>query len=126
MTSGYCAVTGEWCESLDEHHIIPRERGGLEGPTVLLSPTAHATLHRVFSNNQRLDAFASSVKNSNLVYQLAGYLRQSKEQFDRALPTKITVSLSPEEITKLQAVAVDMGISISAVATEIIRKVINK
>lgn len=42
----YCWVTGD-VASLHEHHIIPRECGGENGPTVTLSSDTHTIVHRV-------------------------------------------------------------------------------
>lgn len=62
--SGYCRVTGEYCPSLDDHHVIPREFGGGFGPTILLRPDIHQTIHRCANNPVLKDQLLSSLPSS--------------------------------------------------------------
>ena len=69
--SGYCQISGEYCDSLDEHHLIPREFGGLNGPTILLSPTVHQTIHRIFRDDTKVAQFISRYPQSALAIKNA-------------------------------------------------------
>ena len=58
---GRCQLTNKYCVSLDEHHVIPRECGGENGPTILLSPEVHQILHRCINNPIMKSAFFDSL-----------------------------------------------------------------
>lgn len=124
MASGYCQVSGEFCESLDVHHVIPREYGGEYGPTVCLSPTVHQTLHRVAFDNVKLDAFAHRYANSDLVYRLANFLRYCKENVKKTQSNHIVVNLTERELKVLTEQAARLNISPSKLVAKIVRKVL--
>lgn len=42
-------VTGP---SIDEHHLIPRLKGGRKGPTVMLHKVCHTKIHSVFTESE--------------------------------------------------------------------------
>lgn len=39
------------------HHLVPRSRGGREGPTVLLCSDCHDAIHEMFSNRELAERF---------------------------------------------------------------------
>lgn len=124
MSSGYCQVTGEFCDSVDIHHIIPREYGGENGPTIELSPTVHQTLHRLASNPAKLEAFALRQKNPSLLMDLGRCIRESREKFSKIPSNKVTVTFSPEEMSKLTASAESLGMTVPALVLSLVRKVL--
>jgi hypothetical protein len=38
--------------SIDEHHLIPKLKGGRKGPTVILHKVCHSKIHSVFKENE--------------------------------------------------------------------------
>jgi hypothetical protein len=38
--------------SIDEHHLIPKLKGGRKGPTVMLHKVCHAKIHSVFKEGE--------------------------------------------------------------------------
>lgn len=63
MPSGTCEVTGKFYASLDEHHVVPQEVGGVNGPKVKLGPDVHQIIHRSVTNKQTRELFLSSLSS---------------------------------------------------------------
>lgn len=124
--SGYCAVSGEFCEVIDVHHIVPREYGGEEGPTINLSPSIHQMLHRVYNDPAKLDAFANRFPRARVkILELAQILRDCKNNLIKMPPKKVEISLSKDEMQKLIDTANQMGTTPASVASSIVKRVLN-
>lgn len=61
---GYCEVSGRFYASLDDHHIIPQEFGGTNGPKVMLGPDVHQIIHRSVTVKATRELFLSSLTNT--------------------------------------------------------------
>lgn len=124
MASGYCEVSGEFCDSVDIHHIIPREYGGEQGPTIALSPTVHQSLHRLASNPSKLEAFALRFKNPYLLIDLGRCIRESKEKFCKVPSNKVIVSFSEDDMAILTTNANELGMTVPALVNALVKKVL--
>jgi hypothetical protein len=38
--------------SIDEHHLIPKLKGGKRGPTVIIHKVCHAKIHSIFTESE--------------------------------------------------------------------------
>lgn len=123
--SGYCQVTGAYCASLDEHHVVPREFGGENGPTVLLSPSAHHTIHRSVNNPKVKDEFLSSLstKGRALALSLIETIRKSevvhKEKTQKEFIT-VSVKLRTQTHSKLYYIAKEQGLSVTKLISKLL------
>lgn len=127
MASGTCQVSGEFCESIDCHHVIPREYGGENGPTVLLSPTVHQTIHRLAMQPSLLEVAASrySIRGRALMIRLGESIRFCKENFNALPSNKITITLSDKELDVLTEQAKSLNITSSQLASRLLKKILN-
>jgi len=75
MPSGNCQVTNKFYASLDEHHIVPREVGGENGPKIMLGPDIHQIIHRSVTSKTTRELFLSSL--SSVQRMKAEYLIQA-------------------------------------------------
>ena len=128
MKSGYCQVSGEYCDSLDEHHIIPREFGGLNGPTMFLTPTIHQTIHRIYRDDAKVAKFISRYPNSAYkIRQLVMMLRYASESLTRVEGSSISISMnsfSDFERKALTENANRANITVSELIVEMVKKVL--
>jgi hypothetical protein len=125
---GYCQVSGEWCQSLDEHHVIPREYGGVDGPTIFLSPSIHQTIHRVAFNDTKVSEFISRYPNSQkTIYYLVEMIRFCKENATKVQQDNLTISLKSFTISEqmlLFANAKKHNVPISKMLVLIVKQVL--
>ncbi|MFC7321174.1 HNH endonuclease [Halobacillus campisalis] len=61
------------------HHLIPKEYGGVEGPTALLCKPCHRQIHALFTN-QELASFYHSLERLADHPDMTKYLRWIKKQ----------------------------------------------
>lgn len=114
--SGYCALSGKYYPSLDEHHIIPREYGGEDGPTIWLGPDIHQSLHRAVNNPVLKDELISSMPEQNKKY--AAYLIKILVDLEKTGTkvnkegVKVTIKLPQAFYTRLQVEAKSRRLSI--------------
>lgn len=119
-----CEVSGRICPTLDEHHVIPREYGGIDGPTIYLDPAIHQAIHRYASNQRELDRFLLNFDKSaqNKIMMLVNAIREAKQRFPKAQRTSLQITLKQEEFEKLTLLANNMNMSES----ELVRKLVKR
>jgi len=129
---GYCKVTGKYYASLDNHHIIPREYGGKDGPTVLLGPDIHQSIHRCANNPAKKDQFLSLLPNSRsrkLADRLIKTILQSKQAHkDKGIGTTKIIQFSiPLKIyERLSVVASNRNLSVPAFLKSMALQIVQK
>lgn len=124
--NGRCSVTGEYC-NIDMHHIIPREYGGENGPTIALSPTVHQTLHRVCFDDVKLQEFISLYSSKKkLIEYLANAIRFSKDNFQKQQSNKVTITLTNSELEVLKAASDKTEMSVAQLVSKIVKQVLKK
>lgn len=109
----------------DEHHVLPREFGGLKGPTVHLCPGCHQTIHRAVKNPFVLDKFTSNLKPN--VRPIALALIKSvanADAFGEKQYVNINLKLEVAIHSKLKLLASDLNTSISNLLVELIKKTV--
>ncbi|MGI8314480.1 HNH endonuclease [Halobacillus mangrovi] len=62
-----------------EHHLIPRQYGGVEGPTVLLCSACHRQIHALFTNEE-LAAFYHTLERLKDHPDVRKYIKWVKKQ----------------------------------------------
>jgi len=104
MASGNCEVTNKFYASLDEHHVIPQEVGGVNGPKVRLGPDVHQIIHRSVTSIQTRELFLSSL--SPLQRMKAEYLIQaiiaSKTMLPRTKKNEIKIEVDDKTFQAYQ------------------------
>ncbi len=85
-----CPVLEKYFPALQEHHIIPREYGGENGPTIWLSIQAHQTIHLCVDNKQLRDEFLSGLKPKG---------KQKAVQLIKAIETSRAVATEKKLVT---------------------------
>lgn len=124
MNRHICEVTGKWCPTLDEHHVIPREYGGINGPTIWLDPTIHQAIHRYVHNRKKLDTFLSAYSQEARarIQMLVTAIKEAESTLDRAQPTVLQITLKPEEYKKLAEMAKGMNMT----EPELVKKLVKR
>lgn len=113
-SSHICEVSGRWVPTLDEHHVIPREYGGINGPTVWIDPAIHQAVHRYAHNSKKLDTFLAGYESAEVmarIRMLVTAIKEAEATLDRAQPTVLQITLKPEEYKKLTELAKRMSVS---------------
>lgn len=117
MSGGRCHLSGRYCPSLDEHHVIPREYGGENGPTIMLCPDVHQTLHRSVNNVRLREEFISSLPANRQKYAhelIEKIIKSAHLHKDNATGDTVRtlhVTLPASVIAKLATKAKDSGLS---------------
>ncbi|QAS51661.1 HNH endonuclease [Halobacillus litoralis] len=62
-----------------EHHLIPKQYGGVEGPTVILCQACHRQIHVIFTN-QELAGFYNTMDRLQDHPEIKKYLHWVKKQ----------------------------------------------
>lgn len=62
-----------------EHHLIPKQFGGVDGPTAMLCSACHRQIHALFTNEE-LAGFYHSVARLQDHPDMSKYLRWVKKQ----------------------------------------------
>ncbi|MBH0228741.1 HNH endonuclease [Halobacillus yeomjeoni] len=77
---------GETCELCSrspvvttEHHLVPRQFGGVNGPTIMLCDACHRQIHALFTNEE-LAAFYHSVERLRDHPDMKKYLKWVQKQ----------------------------------------------
>lgn len=123
---GYCQISGEYCNSLDEHHIIPREFGGIDGPTIFLSPTIHQTIHRIYRDDSKVANFISRYPNSAYkIKQLVNMLKYANENLTKVESFDIRFSLNRFS-EKEQEILIENADKYEIPVSEIIIQIVKK
>jgi hypothetical protein len=121
-----CDITGQEVPFTVEHHIIPRERGGIDGPTVFITATLHDAIHRAEGNPRKqaklLDSFSPDVRER--VQMLLVALDESAKQLDRVNKMEVTIKLNEPEFTRLQELAREMSWSVTKTATFLLKNLL--
>ena len=118
-----CHVCGD-TRNMHEHHIVPRNAGGLHGPTVWLCANCHNAIHHcadlkvsVKTYNQRGDRKQTfPIQGRGRAAHLVQVIRRSARlmQTQKALerkPTRISLVLTGEENKHLTDLARHLGTS---------------
>lgn len=123
-----CEVSGRECPTLDEHHVIPREFGGLTGPTIRLDPAIHQAIHRYCRNPQNLGRFLSKypAEVRARIQMLVTAIAHAEGTLERAPLRSITVSLDKEEMDRLSRLAEDMNMSETQVAKKLLSNLLTR
>lgn len=102
-----CEITGRKCPTLDEHHVIPREYGGINGPVVKIDPAVHQAIHRYVHNPTKLGAFLSSypVEVQNRILMLVTAIKEAEDTLNKVEKRSVTITFSEEEFSKLEKIA---------------------
>ena len=87
-----CCLTGR-PDGLDEHHVIPRSYGGLDGPTVWLASDMHVEVH-----TQALALYRT--KDEGLLAYPAGLPESSRDKFLYLVRTIVNARLAYESARK--------------------------
>ena len=113
---GHCKLSLKFCPSLDEHHAIPREYGGENGPTVFLNPEVHQLLHRSVSDLETREMFVKSLPLQTQKYAigLIETIARSRREYEIKNPEEaiVTMSISLPKSLKLriERLAKDKGL----------------
>jgi len=104
-----CEVSGRDCPTLDEHHVIPREFGGKDGPTVRIDPAIHQAIHRYCRNKRKLASFLASYPENvrARIQVLVTAIIEAESNLERARSYTLTLELTEEEYKKLTRLAKD-------------------
>lgn len=93
----------------EEHHIIPRAYGGVDGPTVSLCEHHHATLHKMaVAMKANKPYFQLTANHTPLQLRKLNYLATrvfEAEQLTRNDPNKrnmLMLSLTPDRVKKIE------------------------
>lgn len=109
-----CEISGRKCPTLDEHHVIPREYGGINGPTVWIDPAIHQAVHRYVHKPHKLNTFLANYEDEGVrarIRMLVTAIKEAEATLDRAQPTTLQITLKPEEYKKLTEMARRMSLS---------------
>lgn len=123
-----CEVSGRDCPTLDEHHIIPREYGGINGPTIRIDPAIHQAIHRYTNNPTELGRFLSkySPEVRARIQMLVTAIKEAEIQLERAPTYSITVTLPKEAFSKLERLAKDTNMPVSQAAKTLLVNLLTK
>ncbi len=129
--SGYCPIYGKYIAVLHLHHIIPREYGGENGPTINISPDAHESLHRSVENNKIKAQFLESLIPNKRPYAqyLINNIIESKTKFKEVgnkTKHNINVEVSTTIYNKLKIIARERGLSIRKLIGSLITNMVNR
>lgn len=117
-----CEITGTEHETLDEHHVIPREYGGINGPVVRISPTLHQAIHRYANNSANLgrflDFYPPDIRSRIKMLVLA--VTEAKRTLNKVSNNQITLTLPDKEYNKLKQLADETGMSVNAAAKKLL------
>lgn len=74
-----CELCGRCPIRTNEHHLIPKEFGGVEGPTALLCGACHRQIHALFTNAE-LASFYHSLERLADHPDMTKYISWVKKQ----------------------------------------------
>lgn len=119
-----CEISGREVPTLDEHHVIPREYGGINGPTVHIDPAIHQAIHRYVHNPKELNRFLSqySLEVRARIRMLVTAIREAETTLDRAQPTVLHITLKPEEYKKLTELANKMNMTEAGLVRHLVKR----
>lgn len=123
-----CEVTGEDVPSLDEHHVIPREYGGLNGPTVKISPNLHQAIHRAAGSDKKTSELLAhySPKVASVIAGLVHAIREAQKlNGDGIFVTKVTVDFK-DDYAKLKKLAEEMNCTIAEVVRRLVHNLLTR
>lgn len=114
--TGGCWIDGLLSSSLHDHHIIPRNAGGLNGPRCLLCNSCHESIHDaakkqhtatdyLYENDSKApDSWSSSVARGRADYLISTIIRTEALAAESANKTKATsLKLTPLADAKIKA-----------------------
>ena len=69
--------------SIDEHHLIPKLKGGRKGPTVILHKVCHGKIHSLFSEAELARVYNSIEKllEHEEIQKFVGWVRKKPPEF---------------------------------------------
>jgi 5-methylcytosine-specific restriction enzyme A len=85
MPADQCGLCGRSGVETTVHHLLPKEHGGVSGPTVKLCKPCHKQLHALYTNVE-LAARLTSVEALLADEQIARYLKWIRKQAPGAIP----------------------------------------
>jgi hypothetical protein len=96
-----------------DHHIIPREYGGVEGPELHICPTCHDSVHRSATNPLVLDEFLSILPKETKVIakRLIEVISNHKAAGIKTGTVKVSMDLPRELHNKLKQTASDLNVT---------------
>ncbi|WP_226576831.1 HNH endonuclease [Halobacillus litoralis] len=74
-----CDLCHRYPVKTTEHHLIPKQFGGVEGPTAMLCTACHRQIHALFTNEE-LASFYHSIERLQDHPAMKKYLRWVKKQ----------------------------------------------
>ena len=82
MKRGICYLCDEEEEIFEEHHLIPRSRGGKEGPTIDICVKCHKKSHYLAKSKTPLEAIENSkLKKVVKILRIAEGTRKHSETY---------------------------------------------
>lgn len=122
-----CEISGRECPTLDEHHVIPREYGGINGPTVNIDPAIHQAVHRYANHQDKLNKFLAGypAEVRARIQMLVTAVRHAEATLERVQSSVISITFSKEERKKLADIAKDMDMSESELVRKIVVRFLN-
>lgn len=83
-----CPLCGRAVARLTKHHLVPRTRGGRDGPTARICADCHDAIHELFSNKELAERLAT-LEALRAEERFARHLRWlSRQRPDRRFPTR--------------------------------------
>ncbi len=79
MKDERCELCGRSPLRTTVHHLVPRENGGVEGPTANLCQACHKQIHALFTNDE-LAAFYHTIPRLEEHPDMEKYLRFIRKQ----------------------------------------------
>jgi len=106
----------------DSHHIIPRERGGEDGPEIVICVKCHHSIHRSVKNAQVRDSYLStlSTDSKTIARNLIATIEQAEVQGLKGTYVNLNVKLPRSLHEALKTAAKDRKTSIQQLVTIII------
>lgn len=122
-----CEVSGRDCPTLDEHHVIPREYGGITGPTVRIDPALHQAIHRYASNSAKLDTFLIKypVSVRERIRMLVLAIKEAEKSLEKVKNRSITITFTEGEYEKLERLAAGLDKTVQQVVKTMVKNLLS-
>lgn len=122
-----CEVSGRDCPTLDEHHVIPREYGGITGPTVRIDPALHQAIHRYASNSAKLDTFLIKypVSVRERIRMLVLAIKEAEKSLEKVKNRSITITFTEGEYEKLERLSAGLDKTVQQVVKTMVKNLLS-
>jgi len=111
----------------EDHHLIPRAYGGVDGPVVSLCDSHHTKLHkiavRILANKTYADLVEKADYDQKLLWLASLVVKASRAaKLDPNKKAEVGASLTGEQQTKLDALCRKLGLSRTKVLVYLIEE----